>query len=55
MHLESGKRTEEKNETSQKTAEGPRLFYKECVVATSEEKSERFKQLLKDTLQNNLT
>ena len=32
-----------------KTAEYPKIFYKDCVAVTDKEKSEMFKQLLKDT------
>ena len=45
-----------KNEPKQKTAEYPKLFYKDCVVVTDKEKSEMFKkQLLKDTMKNHET
>ena len=41
-----------KNEPKQKTAEYPKLFYKDCVAVTDKDKSEMFKQLLKDTMKN---
>ena len=44
-----------KNEPKQKTAEYPKLFYKDCVAVTDKEKSEMFKQLLKDTMKNHET
>ena len=39
-----------KNEPKQKTSEYPKLFYRDCVAVTDKEKSEMFKQLLKDTM-----
>ena len=43
------------NEPKQKTAEYPKLFYKDCVGFTDKEKCEMFKQLLKDTIKNHET
>ena len=44
-----------KNEPKQKTAKYPKLFYKNCVAVTDKEKSEVFKQLLKDKMKNHET
>ena len=44
-----------KNEPERKTAEYPNLTYKDCEAVTEKEKSEMFKQLLKDTMKNHET
>ena len=44
-----------KNEPKQIEAEYPKIFYKNCVAITDKEKSEMFKQLLKDTMKNHET
>ena len=43
------------NEHKQKTAEYPNLIYKNFMAVTDKEKSEMFKQLLKDTMKNHET
>ena len=43
------------NEPRQETADYPKLFYKECMAITDYEKSEIFKQLLKNAMKNNRT
>ena len=52
--MESNKLTN-RNEPKQKTAEYSKLFYKHCVAVTDKEKSEMFKQVLKDTMKNHET
>ena len=44
-----------KKEPKQKTAEHPNLFYKIGMAVTEKEKSEIFKQLVKDTMKNHET
>ena len=44
-----------KNEPKQKIAEYQKLLDKDCVAVTDKEKSEMFKQLLKDTMKNHET
>ena len=41
-----------KTEPKQKTAEYQKPFYKDCMPVTDNEKSEIFKQLLKETMKN---
>ena len=49
------KKLTNEREPKQKTAEYPNLIYKDCMAVTDKEKSEMFKQLLKDTMKNHET